>query len=97
MNMMIYLKNFKKKERNILKKFAKYNIYTCISTDEALKLVERKKYNKIILISNAGINYEGRNFVNKERKIIGNDVIALFVCYNHIILIGLKHIKMLFF
>ena len=47
-----------------------------------MKIVNRKKYNKIILISNVGPNYGGKDFVDKARKIIGNDVIVLFLAYN---------------
>ena len=61
---------------------AKYNIYPCETSEEALKLVERKKYNKIILISNVGTDLRGKVFVDKVREIIGNDVIALFLAYN---------------
>ena len=61
---------------------AKYNIYPCSTTNEALSLVERKKYNKIILLSNAGPNLEGKQFVEMARKIIGNNVIVLFLAYN---------------
>ena len=52
-----------------------------------MKLVKRKKYNKIILISNAGTDLSGKQFVIDARKIIGNDVIALFLCYN------IEHLK----
>ena len=75
-------KNFLKERMKYIKQFAKYNIYPCETTQEALKLVERKKYNKIILISNGGRNFEGRNFADKAREIIGNDVIVLFLAYN---------------
>ena len=61
---------------------AKYNIYPCQTSEEALKLVERKKYNKIILISNIGTDLGGKKFVDNARKIIGNDVIVLFLAYN---------------
>ena len=61
---------------------AKYNIYPCETSEEALKLVERKKYNKIILISNIGTDLGGKDFITKARKIIGNDVIILFLAYN---------------
>ena len=61
---------------------AKFNIYPCETSEEALKLVERKKYNKIILISNVGTDLGGKKFVDKAREIIGNDVIALFLAYN---------------
>ena len=47
----------------------------------ALDLVEKKKFNKIILMSNVGNKFEGRDFVTKARKIIGNDVITLFLAY----------------
>ena len=60
---------------------AKYNIYTCETTEEALELVKRKKYNKIILISNVGKEKAGKTFIDKAREIIGNDVIALFMAY----------------
>ena len=65
----------------------KYNIYPCQTSEEVLKLVERKKYNKIILISNIGTDLGGKKFVDNARKIIGNDVIALFLCYN------IQHLK----
>ncbi len=32
-------------------------------------------------MSNVGKNYEGRDFVDKARKIIGNEVIVLFLAY----------------
>ena len=44
--------------------------------------MNRKKYNKIILISNVGPDLRGRAFVDEARKIIGNDVIVLFLAYN---------------
>ena len=60
---------------------AKFNIYPCQSSEEALNLIKRKKYNKIILISNVGKNDEGIKFVFEARKIIGNNVIVLFSAY----------------
>ena len=44
--------------------------------------MERKKYNKIILLSNIGSNLEGKKFIENARKILGNNVITLFVSYN---------------
>ena len=59
-----------------------YNLYPARSTLEALKLVWKKKYNKIILISNCGnkINdeYEGKIFADKARKILGFNAFILF-------------------
>ena len=45
-------------------------------------MVKRKKYNKIILISNVGSDLGGKAFIDEARKIIGNDVITLFLAYN---------------
>ena len=64
-----------------IKQSAKCNIYPCATTEEALKLVNWKKYNKIILISNVRPDFEGKKFVEQARQIIGNDVIALFSAY----------------
>ena len=47
-----------------------------------MKLVKRKKYNKIILISNVRPDKEGKKFIDQARQIIGNDVIALFLSYS---------------
>ena len=71
----------------------KYNIYPCTTSEEALKLVERKKYNKIILISNVGNDLGGKKFITNARKIIGNDVIALFLAYNTSHLDWIKNYK----
>ena len=75
-------KKFLKERMKYIKQMAKYNIYPCETSEEALKLVERKKYNKIILISNVGTDLGGKKFVDKAREIIGNDVIVLFLAYN---------------
>ena len=65
-----------------IEQYAEFNIYPCETSNEALELVNRKKYNKIILISNVGTDLGGKKFVDEARKIIGNDVIALFLAYN---------------
>ena len=75
-------KNYLKERIRYIRQMVKYNVYTFNDTSEALKCVNRKKYNKIILISNAGLNLEGKNFVDEARKIIGNDVIVLFLSYS---------------
>ncbi len=54
-------------------------IYYCSTTEEALKLIDRKKYNKIILITNG--NNNGEYFIKKAREIIGANTIALVSCY----------------
>ena len=47
-----------------------------------MNLIRRKKYNKIILISNIGTDLGGKKFVDQARNILGNDVIVLFSAYN---------------
>ena len=74
-------KDFLKERMKYINQEAKYNIYPCETTEEALNLVKRKKYNKIILISNVGKEKAGKTFIDKAREIIGNDVIALFLAY----------------
>jgi len=65
-----------------MKLTSKFNFYPCETSKEALKIIERKKYNKIILISNVGNDLSGKEFVNNARKIIGSDIVVLFLCYN---------------
>ena len=75
-------KIFLKDRISYIKQTAKYNVYQFETSTRALKCVNRKKYNKIILISNVGPDLRGRAFVDEARKIIGNDVIVLFLAYN---------------
>ena len=74
-------KDFLKNRLEYISQYAKFNIYPCETTKEALTLVKKKKFNKIILMSNVGSDFGGRDFVNEARKIIGNDVITLFLAY----------------
>ena len=75
-------KKFLRERMKYIEQNANYNIYTFDNSEEALNLIKRKKYNKIILISNVGKNFGGKTFINKAREIIGNNVIALFLAYN---------------
>ena len=75
-------KKFLKERMKYLQERIKFNVYPCETSEEALKLIKRKKYNKIILISNVGTDLSGKKFIEDSRKIIGNDIIALFLCYN---------------
>ena len=74
-------KSFLKERLKYINQNAKYNIYPCETSTEALELVRRKKYNKIILISNVGKNLGGKLFIDEARKILGNNVITLFLAY----------------
>ena len=86
-------KNFLKERLTYIEQYAEYNIYPCETSEEALKLVERKKYNKIILISNVGTDLGGKKFIDEARKIIGNNVIVLFLAYNKNHLEWIKNYK----
>jgi hypothetical protein len=81
-----YDKKFKKFLDEMKTQAGKYNLYPCETKNEAITLVERKKYNKIILISNVGKNNKGVEFIEKAREIINNDVIVLFIAFrlNHL-------------
>ena len=75
-------KNFLKERLIYIEQYAEFNIYSFESSEKALELIKRKKYNKIILISNIGTDLGGKKFIDEARKIIGNEVIALFLAYN---------------
>ena len=75
-------KKFFNERIKYIEQYSEQNIYPCETTEEALELIKRKKYNKIILISNVGTDLGGKKFIDEARKIIGNDVIALFLAYN---------------
>ena len=75
-----------KKNKEIIQEMTGYNLYTESDTQSALKLVWRKRFNRIILITNVGYNLEGKTFVDKARKILGFDVMVLFFVndFNHL-------------
>ena len=96
----VYNNEFDKKFKEFLKERMKYinqnanfNIYPCETSEEALELVKRKKYNKIILLSNVGADQGGKKFIEKAREIIGNDVITLFLAYQTSHLNWIKNFK----
>ena len=57
------------------------------SFEKALEIILRKKYNKIILISNIGLDLSGKRFIEVARKILNFPVIGLFFSSN------LDHLK----
>ena len=59
------------------------NAFIESSTEKALELIKRKKFNKIILISSIGLDLSGKKFVEVARKILGFDVIVLFFSSNY--------------
>ena len=66
------------KQLSYIRQYVNFNVYPCDSTEEALKLVKRKKFNKIILISNVGNYNGGKIFIDEARKIICSNIVALF-------------------
>ena len=86
-------KKFLKERVEYIEKLAKFNIYKFDNSKEALELIKRKKFNKIILISNVGTDYGGKQFILEARKILGNDVITLFLAYNKKHLQWIKNFK----
>ena len=55
-------------------------IYYIQNDEEAMKLVDRKKYNKIIIITNG--NNNGKGFIDNSRRIIGSEAIAAVSAYD---------------
>jgi hypothetical protein len=66
----------------VLSKNENINIYIEDSTEKALELIKRKKFNKIILITSIGLDLSGIKFVDIARKILGFDVMTLFFSNN---------------
>ena len=70
---------------NNLKQYNKafdMNFYYESSTEEALKFLLKRKYNKVILITSIGKDLSGKRFVEIARKILGFNIIVLFVSNN---------------
>ena len=61
---------------------ANMNIYFESSTEEALKFLLRRKYNKVIIITSVGLDLSGKKFIEIARKILGFDVMVLFFSAN---------------
>ena len=76
---------FNKEMQNFAYEELNAKIYYVKTTEEGLKLIDRKKYNKIVIITNGGNN--GEEFIQESRKIIGANSIAYVSCFmpkNHI-------------
>ena len=63
-------------------KESKMNAYFVDSIEKGLEIIQRKRYNKIILISNIGLDLSGKKFVEVARKILGFNVMVLFFSNN---------------
>ena len=60
------------------------NIYFESSTEEALKFLLRRQYNKVILITSIGLDLSRKRFVEITRKIFGFNLIVLFFSVNEV-------------
>ena len=72
--------NFHRKIINYIRREFNSRIYYIETTEEALELINRKKYNKIIIITNG--NNDGQDFINQARQIIGSNAIAAVTAIN---------------
>ena len=73
---------FLESQKKFIFEFSKMNAYFEGNIEKALEIVKRKKYNKVILISNVGLDLSGKKFIEIARKILGFDVIVLFFSNN---------------
>ena len=74
--------NYLKERKLFIYETAKMNAYFESNTEKALEIIKRKKFNKIILISNIGLDLGGKKFVEVARKILGFNVMVLFFSAN---------------
>ena len=69
--------------KNYGKQLLGINVYGVGEFDEALDIVERKKYNKIILLSNIGRDVEkAKKYINDIRNILKFNIVVLFLTSN---------------
>jgi hypothetical protein len=74
------MQEFHRKIKRFISRELDSKIYYLKTTEEALDLIERKKYNKIFIITNG--NNNAKEFIKEARKIIGSDVIAAVSVFN---------------
>jgi hypothetical protein len=77
-----YYSDFLKQMKDINIQKTNLNIYYEKSIEEALKFLVKRKYDKVILITNVGKDLSGKRFIEIARKILGFDIIALFFSGN---------------
>ena len=80
------IQEFHREIKKYLARELNTKIYYIENDEEAMKLLDRKKYNKIIIITNG--NNNGMDFINNARNIIGSNAMAAVSTYdimNHIL------------
>ena len=73
---------FLNSRKQFIYKQAQMNGYFDNNSERLLEIIKRKKYNKIILLSNCGVDLSGKKFVEIARKILGFDAMVLFFSAN---------------
>ena len=61
---------------------AKMNIYIENNIENALKFIHKRRFNKMILITNIGLDLSGKKFIEVARKILGSNIIVLIYSSN---------------
>ena len=74
------MQEFHRKIKEFTLREVNAKIYQMLNDEDALALLKRKKYNKVIIITN-GYN-DGQNFLEKSREIIEGNPIAAVSSYN---------------
>ena len=80
--------------KNIAKQLLGINMYGVGEIEDALKIIKRKKYNKVILLSNVGPYIDKvKKFIKDIRKILKYNVIVFFYTANMDHLNWIKNLK----
>ena len=79
-NDFLKMKEFHRKIKAYTLREVNAKIYEMLNDEDALALLKRKKYNKVIIITNGYDN--GQNFILRARNIIGVKTIAAVSCFN---------------
>ena len=74
------MQDFHREIKKIVSRELDSKIYYIQTTEEAIKLIKRKKYNKIIILTNG--NNNGRDFILNARKIMKSNSIAAATVFN---------------
>ena len=74
------IKEFHNNIKRMISREYDSKVYYLDNNEDALKLINRKKYNKIVIITNG--NNDGKKFIIDSRKIIGANTIAAVSTFN---------------
>ena len=74
--------NYLKKIELFSNEIAKMNIYLESNTERALKFINKRRYNKIILVTSVGLDLSGKKFIEIARKILKSNVVVLVFSNN---------------